>query len=66
VIIVHIRLTHAEVTPAKSGTNRPQRPRPEAAPSDPDHASHSGWDALVALVRLLARRAAQQHMLQGD
>jgi hypothetical protein len=65
-VIVHSRLPPAEITPAQSDTNRPQLPGCEAVRGDPDQVSHPGWNALVALARLLARRAAQQHMSQGN
>jgi hypothetical protein len=65
-VIVHSRLPTADITPAKSVGNRPQPPGRGAVRDDPDHTAHPGWNALVALARLLGRRAAQQHLSQGD
>jgi hypothetical protein len=63
---VHIRLPPAELTPAKSGNDRPKLPRPDAAHGHPDPASHPGWDALVAVALLLGRHEAQQQISEGD
>jgi hypothetical protein len=63
-VIVHSRLPPAEIAPAKSDSNRPQLPDGEAVLGAPDRTSHPGWNALVALARLLGRHAARDHMAQ--
>jgi hypothetical protein len=62
-VVMPIREPPAEITPARSDSKRPQLPGREPV-QGPD--PQPGWTALVALVRVLARQTAQQHLSQGD